>query len=97
MTEIELALPASARAARVSRVVEQAAAAAGLTPALKGTLVRYPGCVHWHFRKRGTGGTLEITFWPGGRRLWIKVAGNRRSAWMDSVIPRLQRSIESNL
>ena len=97
MTEIELVLPASARAARVSRVVEQAAAAAGLTPALKGTLARYPGCVHWHFRKRGTSGTLEITWWPRGRRLWIKVAGNRRGAWMDTVIPRLQRSIESDL
>jgi hypothetical protein len=97
MTEIEITLPAQAKGAQVIRAVERVAAEQALTLTLKGTLLKYPGCVHWHFKKDKESGTLEITWWPAQRRLWLKVALNRQNAWINKVIPHLKQSLEANL
>lgn len=50
------------------------------------TLRSYPGCVHWHITQTGKSGVLELTWWPGGRRFWFKVAANRKAEWIDDLL-----------
>jgi hypothetical protein len=97
MIETDLSLNATKRDSQIIRAVERAAAAEGLIQTLKGTLVKYPGCIHWHYKKGKQPGTLEITWFPRERRLWFKIAHNRNNAWIDEAVPRLRRAIESNM
>lgn len=94
MIEVELQIPDSVERPAVVRVVEQVCTSNDLTCSLKGTLVSYPGSVHWHFKRGKQKGILEITWWQGEHRLWFKVAGGRRSAWILESIPQLKEQIE---
>ena len=96
MIEVELQIPAGAKRDSVVKVVERVCTAHGLTCALKGTLASYPGCVHWHFKKKEKG-TLEITWWESESRLWFKVADGRVGNWMNESIAKLKKRIESSL
>ena len=95
MTEIDLTLPPTPDFAQVERAVDEACAALGLTTQLKGTLRQYPGCTHWHLHSGKQTGTLEVTLWPNARRLWFKVADNRRAAWIDEAVAGLTAEIEN--
>ena len=79
MLEVELQIPDSTESEAVLRIVEQVCASNELTCSLKGTLVSYPGSIHWHFKQGKQKGTLEITWWESEQRLWFKVASGRTS------------------
>ena len=95
MLEVELRVPGGVTA--VPEVVERMCALDGLTLTLKGALVKYPGSVHWHFKKGKQPGTLELTWWPPQKRLWFKVAQGRRATWIDETLAGLQVKIEQAL
>jgi hypothetical protein len=97
MIEVEVKIPAHALSAAIPRIVEQVCATEGLTLSLKGTLAKYPGSIHWHFKKGLAPGTLEITWWEKQKRLWFKVAAGRRGAWIDDSIVRMKEQIEQAL
>jgi hypothetical protein len=97
MTEVDIPLPSDAKSAAIVKAVEFAAKEAGLTLALKGTLATYPGCIHWHCKNGKDRGTLEITWWPQKKRLWFKVAANRRGDWVPGAVSRLKQSIAAKL
>jgi hypothetical protein len=77
--------------------VESLCASGGLTISMKSTLSAYPGSVHWHFKQRLAAGTLEITLWPEGRRLWFSVHRRRAAPWIPGSIRRLRVAIERAL
>jgi len=81
----------------VIRVVEQSCAFHGLSCALKSTLATYPGSLHWHFKRGGQKGTLEITWWEQASRLWFKVSKGRTADWIMETIPSLKEQIEKSL
>jgi hypothetical protein len=94
MDVIEIKLPPSPKWPDVIRAVEEAVTSEGLHVTTIGTLRTYPGSTHWHVKPIDGGrGTLEITLWPAGRRLWIKIQAGRRAPWIGVVLPRLQRRI----
>jgi hypothetical protein len=95
--EVELQVPDGVQAEAVIRVVEQVCASHDLNRHLKGTLVSYPGSIHWHFKRNGYKGTLEITWWESGQRLWFKVAKGRTSEWILEILPRLKEQMEKML
>ena len=97
MIEIDLQIPDSVDTETVIRVVEQVCASHDLTCTLKGTLVSYPGSLHWHFKRGRQKGTLEITWWQSGQRLWFKVAMGRTGLWIDEHLPRIKEEIEKLL
>jgi hypothetical protein len=101
MIETELRLPLQASDSRIVRAVEISASGLGLILAQKGTLAKYPGCIHWHFTKAKLGGTLEVTYWPRSQRraarLWFKVARNRQKPWTNTASFQLKRSIRQQL
>jgi hypothetical protein len=65
----------------------------GLTVTMRGSLKSCPGSTHWHL-KRGCGrGTLEITWWPQRRKLWIKIQAGRTAAWIDEIAPQFKERV----
>ncbi|HEX9840420.1 MAG TPA: hypothetical protein VGA72_13805 [Anaerolineales bacterium] len=97
MVEIQSQSSGNVNADVLVRVVEHICVANGLTCTMKGTLAGYPGCVHWHFRKGKQKGLLEITWWELERRLWFKVAQNRKGEWIEDGILLLKEQIERSL
>ena len=97
MVEVELQIPGSLDTESVVRIVERVCVDHGLTRTWKGTLVKNPGCTHWHFKKSRQRGTLEITWWESQNRLWFKVAENRTDTWIKESIPLLKEQIERSI
>jgi hypothetical protein len=93
MTEVDIPIPPHWGPGSVPRRVERACAAQGLALTLKGTLKKYPGCVHWHFKHGLARGTLEATWWGRERRLWFKIGAGRTGAWMTGAIRRLRQRL----
>src|SRR5437763_16670863 len=95
MTEIEVKLSTAPDAAAAEELVEACAARLGLNQTMKGTLARYPGCAHWHFKRGRERGTLEVTWWPRERRLWLSVQAGRTGAWVDAAAADLKAALEN--
>jgi hypothetical protein len=95
MIEVDVHVPRGSNPASIPHLVEEACAAEGLTLTLKGTLAKYPHCVHWHYKKGNERGTLEITWWEKENRLWFKVAAGRTGAWMEETMARLKNRLEN--
>lgn len=93
MQTVEIPLPAGRDLNALPEAVQRTCAAAGLTLTLNSTLKRYPGSHHWHYQRAGMRGTLELTWWPAQRRLWLKIAAGRASAWITELLPRLQAAL----
>jgi hypothetical protein len=94
MVEIEVRVPPAGNPGRAEAVVVACAARLGLQQMMKGTLARYPGCIHWHFKRGRERGTLEVTWWPRGRRLWLSVQAGRPGEWIDAAGADLKAALE---
>lgn len=82
MVEIEIPTPAG----DICEIVQAAFSRFGLTVASNTELKKYPGSRHWHLRKPGSSGTLEVTFWPERGRLWVAYHSNRvGDGWVESA------------
>jgi hypothetical protein len=97
MTEVEIPVPPAVSLDQLSTGIEAICAGLGLAQTLTGTLSRFPGSRHWHFKNGREAGTLEITLWPGQRRLWLKVARGREGPWMATALPRLRDALASHM
>lgn len=97
MREVEVGLPDGLDWTEVEGVVEGCCAAEGLKLAQKSSLKQYPGCSHWHYRRPGQSGTLEITLWPQHGRLWFPLRPNRSKEWVEAAVLRLKDAIEKGL
>ena len=94
MEEIEMAVDPVGREEQLAAWIEKAADHYGLQLRMKGTLHTYPGSEHWHFQKPGERGTLEVTLWPRGNRVWFSVQSGRRAAWITEILPHMKAWIE---
>ncbi len=97
MVEIDIDIPPVTDLDRAAELVEDVCARANLSMSMKGTLARYPGCIHWHFKQGRERGTLEITLWPAQRRLWFTVHENRRAEWIAEAISHLKDELETSM
>ncbi|QDP39094.1 hypothetical protein [Radiobacillus deserti] len=59
----------------------------------KTTLLSKKGSYHWHIKKEGEKGVLEITYWPMQSRLWLEIARNRRADWNVSMIEAVAKEM----
>ena len=97
MTEYDVPIPPGADLTAAVARIEACCLTAGLRLTQKGTLARYPGCVHWHFKQGGASGTLEITLWPATRRLWFALRPGRAAPWVTAIIPELSATLIHSL
>jgi hypothetical protein len=84
-------------AEQIEIAVERCSRGLGLLETMKSTLAKYPGSVHWHFKKPHASGTLEVTHWPSGNRLWISVQRGRRADWLEELVPSMERCLQNVL
>lgn len=97
MFEIDVRLPDGAVLAALPDQIEEQCQAEGMISAMRGTLATYPGCIHWHFKRSGQPGTLEVTWWPKASRLWFKVADGRDGPWIKPAITRVKAAFEAKV
>lgn len=97
MVEAEIRMPDGANLRAAEQLVERSCKAEGLQLTRRGTLARYPGCIHWHFSRHGERGILEITLHPSSRRLWLSVKSDRTGAWTADTMIRLQENLNQAL
>lgn len=93
MTHYEIAVPASIDPATVVAAVSEVVAATGLTITLTTTLASYPGSHHWHLKQGKQSGTLELTWWPAQRRLWLSVQSGRNAPWIEPTLDEVKNAM----
>jgi hypothetical protein len=81
MREIEIEIDAGRVVS--DREIEAAAKELSLVATLKGTLAKYPGSIHWHFKNGRERGALEVTLQPAERRVWVSIQDGRRGEWVE--------------
>jgi hypothetical protein len=97
MKEIEFRISRDCDLTRARRIIEQICEERGLQSAMKGSLAKYPGSTHWHYKKPRQSGTLELTLYVPDRRIWAQVQKSRAAPWIDVELPQLRRDIEAAL
>ena len=97
MIESDIEIPEDINTEILIAAIERACRAHDLHCTLKGTLRKYPGSVHWHFKKGKQSGTLELTWWEDKQRLWFKVADGRTGAWVGESMRQIKEEIQNLL
>ena len=97
MTELDILWPDNASVTDVVTAIETCCHTYALTQTMKGTLAKYVGCVHLHFKQGKAKGVLEITLWPNQHRLWFGVHENRKADWINAAMTHLKPVIEVRL
>lgn len=97
MEEIEVHVDPAGMEEQLAPLLEGVIAHSGLQIRSRRTLRTYPGSQHWHVHKPGERGTLEITLWPEGKRVWFSVHDNRRAEWMGDIVPQLKAWVEKQV
>lgn len=90
-------IPEGVTKAQMLRSVERAAAAAGLYVSHIGGYSRkkYPGSVHWHFKRtKGEPGLLDATFWDVKSLFWLMIR-HREPAWVHAAVPVLLATLRT--
>ncbi len=97
MEEIEVHVNPAGIEEKLAPLLEGAVVHYGLVIRMRGTLRTYPGSQHWHVRKPGERGTLEVTFWPAGKRVWFSVQAGRCAEWIADIVPQLKAWVEGQM
>jgi hypothetical protein len=79
------------------QAIQEAAQASGLVTAQVTTLAKYPGSIHWHFKRGKDRGTLEATYWPDQKRVWLSYRSGREADWINPTIQQLKRFVETRV
>jgi hypothetical protein len=74
--------------------MEDIFAAEDLRITLKSTLIKYPGCVHWHLKRGKETGTLEATLWQG--KCWFSMSMGRMALWLEPCAERMKQVLEAD-
>ncbi len=85
---------ASVDISRAPDIIEDVCASDGLQISMKSTLSKYPGSVHWHFKRPNERGTLEITLIEKERRVFLAMQAGRSARWVEKCMPRLKEKLE---
>lgn len=93
MQVIEIDLPPESTLSET--IIENCCAENKLDIALKGTLSKYPGCVHWHLKQGKQRGTLEVTWWPQQHRLWLSIQPGRTGEWVEEAAQSLKEKLNA--
>lgn len=92
--DIALSSQSTARNNDIEREVEESLRNYGLDISMKGTLAKHPGSIHWHWIKKGSKGTCELTWLPSQQKLWFQVHSGRRADWITELLPELISAFE---
>jgi hypothetical protein len=95
--EIVIHVPERITSDKIVWAIDKVILDLGLVVSMRGALKSFPGSTHWHVKRGRERGTLEATWWPQRRKLWIKVQARRTAPWIDEIAPRFKKEVESCL
>ncbi len=95
--QIPIDVPQRVAPGKINFIIDKAIIDLSLSVTMRGALKSYPGSTHWHIKQNRARGTLEVTWWPQRRKLWIKIQAGRTAPWIDEIAPRFKQKIESHL
>ena len=78
-------------------IIESTCAELGLVQSLRGSLAKYPGAIHWHYKMPAQTGTLEITVSESRHEIWISVQSGRRAEWIPDKVEQIVAMVEARL
>jgi hypothetical protein len=90
-------VPRNADLTQAIKLIKKICAQHELILAMKGSLAAYPGCIHWHYKRKKQKGTLELTLFARDRRVWAKVQDGGKALGIEEELPALQWAIERAL
>jgi hypothetical protein len=93
MKTIDIPVAAARSSDEIVAAIEEAVGSLELGIYLRCSLKSYPGSVHWHVIRPGERGTLEVTWWPQRRRLWLKHQAGRGGEWVDTATTDLASAL----
>jgi hypothetical protein len=94
MQEMEINLAGNRRHSEIEAIIEAACKTQDLHLRSRNSMQKYAGCVHWHYQRMKTAGTLEITYWPAQNRCWFPLRKGRAQAWVTETAKQLKVEIE---
>ncbi len=97
--DLYVALPAGVTREVMMSLVEKAATAAGLYISHIGSYSRrkYPGSVHWHFKRdKNERGLIDATFWDVRTLLWLMIR-HSEPGWVHKTAPLLQEAMAAEV
>jgi hypothetical protein len=97
MVETEIPVSPAVNDRVIERFIDESVAEGGWQISLRGTLKKYPGCVHWHLKRPSATGTLEVTWWPQQHRAWFTIQSGRAAPWIQDDMNRLSERLQSRL
>jgi hypothetical protein len=97
LRDIEILFRSSADCDQIAQAIDDAIVQAGLSTTLRGSLKKYPGCIHWHARNGRESGTLEITLWPQQHRAWFTIQDGRAAPWIEAKMKLIQELVRHRL
>jgi len=97
MEIFDIDVPETVVWAAVPHAVEATCAEIGLQLSMKTSLKGHTGSAHWHYKRAGQTGTLEITASEFDSRIWLKVHPRRRGNWVPDAVAHLLRTISERL
>src|SRR5690242_11873438 len=81
-----------------NHVVAETAKALELLIVSEGTLKTYPGSRHWHMKRPGAWGTLEVTVRPELKKLYVIYHANRiGNGWVVETAPKMAEMLSRAL
>jgi hypothetical protein len=89
MREVDIPIPSTTSTTAIKKAVIRGCSALSLKITVTTSLASYPGCTHWHIKKPGEKGVLELTTWPEKRPLWAKIHSGRTAPWIDEALREL--------
>ncbi len=92
MTNLEVDI--SRAAGNLENALERMCQAIGLSVTMKTTSAKFPGSIHWHWKKGRERGTLEATLWPAQNRLWFSMQDGRSADWVMLAAYQLKAQLE---
>ena len=82
------------RTAGLEKTIELLCQTSGLAITMKTTSAKFPGSIHWHFKKGQERGTLEVTLWPSENKLWFSMQDGRSADWVMKTARELKQRLE---
>ena len=97
MKDVEFLVPRGSNLEDAEEKIEKSCAGRGLRMMMKKPLGKFPGSIHWHYKKNSEPGTLELTLWCEKHRVWATIHDNRSAEWIEEELPGLRKAIEREL
>lgn len=94
MVQVDVPLNHELKLELAANAVAAAAEAMGMLVSAESSLAKHRNSLHWHLKRQGCSGTLEVTLTEAPRRLWASYHSDRLGGgWVQEAAPQLAAAL----